>query len=154
MEVKFRSTCPASNAIDLIGDKWSLLIVRDIFLDTITYSEFLKSAEKISTNILVDRLKKLIEAGFISFVKNPDDKKIKYYYLENKGIDLFPIICQMALWTRSYLPLNPIHLKAITLLNEIDEKGIDQFVHDYISTYKLKRKKLTEDLVIPARPLS
>ena len=56
--VNYRSTCHISSLLDIIGDKWSLLIIRDIFLDRNTYSEFLKSDERIATNILVDRIKK------------------------------------------------------------------------------------------------
>ncbi len=56
-DIKFRSTCPVSSLIDIVGDKWSLIIIRDLFLDRNTYTEFLKSPEGIATNILVDRLK-------------------------------------------------------------------------------------------------
>ena len=84
-----RSNCPVSCALDFVGDKWSLLIVRDLFLNVNTYSDFLKSPEKIATNILVDRLKKLRENGIIDFRRGERDKKIKYYYLTELGIDMY-----------------------------------------------------------------
>ena len=68
--VNYRSTCPISSLLDIIGDKWSLLIIRDIFLDRNTYSEFLKSDERIATNILVDRIKKLKSLDLIFSTKN------------------------------------------------------------------------------------
>jgi DNA-binding HxlR family transcriptional regulator len=73
--MKNRSTCPVSSLLDIIGDKWSLLIIRDLFIGRDTYSEFLKAPERISTNILVDRLKKLTDAGLIEFTRNSDDKE-------------------------------------------------------------------------------
>jgi len=75
--MNFRSTCPVSNVLDIVGDKWSLLIIRDLFIGRNTYSDFLESPERISTNILVDRLKKLNQYGLIEFVRKSKDKKIK-----------------------------------------------------------------------------
>ena len=62
LDFEFRSHCPISSALDIFGDKWSLVIIRDLFIGINTYSDFLKSPEKISTNILVDRIKKLRKA--------------------------------------------------------------------------------------------
>lgn len=73
--MNFRSTCSISNLLDIIGDKWSILIVRDMFIGRNTYSDFLNAPEKISTNILVDRLKKLTQYGIIEYTKNSEDKK-------------------------------------------------------------------------------
>ena len=82
--INFRSTCPVSSVMDIIGDKWSLIIIRDLFLDRNTYSEFLKSPEGIATNILVDRLKKLTSYGLISYFKN-------LYSNTNIGSSVIPI---------------------------------------------------------------
>lgn len=70
--LEFRSSCVVSSVLYLVDDRWSLLIIRDVFLNKNTSSDFLKSPEKIFTNILVDRIKKLRSYGIIDFVK---DKK-------------------------------------------------------------------------------
>ena len=88
--VEKRSDCPLSRTLDLIGDKWSLLIIRDmLFFGKNTYNAFLDSAEKISTNILNDRLIKLAATGLIDY--NGPDKR-KKYILTPMGRDLKPIL--------------------------------------------------------------
>ena len=99
-DLTFRSTCPLSNILDLVGDRWSLIIIRDVFIGRNTYTEFLKSPEKISTNVLVDRIKKLREYELLGFRKDKIDRKIKYYYLTDMGISLYPILTEMSLWTK------------------------------------------------------
>ena len=90
---KKRSDCPLSNSLDIFGDKWSLLIIRDLmFFKKCTYNDFLKSAERISTNILASRLKALEENGIIEKLEHPDSKAKILYRLMQKGIDLLPII--------------------------------------------------------------
>ena len=85
-----RSLCPISCSLEVIGDKWSLLILRDmIFADKSTYNEFLDSPEGIATNILNDRLKKLTESGIITF---SGTEKRKKYALTKIGLDLKPVI--------------------------------------------------------------
>lgn len=92
-KVKRRSDCPISLALDIFGDKWSLLIIRDLmFLKKQTYSEFLISEEKISTNILADRLAKLENAGLIRKFRN-------LYSLTEKGIDLVPVMLEVVRWS-------------------------------------------------------
>ena len=82
---KRRSDCPLSCSLELIGDKWSLLIIRDMmFLGKSTYNEFLDSPEKISTNILNDRLIKLTEVGLLTFSGTAKRKK---YSLTKMGED-------------------------------------------------------------------
>ncbi|MEY3048972.1 MAG: hypothetical protein RL365_1010 [Bacteroidota bacterium] len=95
-----REACACAVALDLLGDKWSLLIVRDLFRGKNTYSAFLfESAEKIASNVLNDRLKKLRGLGIIEFRRNAKDLKIKEYYLTDRGIDLYPIIYELQKWT-------------------------------------------------------
>lgn len=85
-----RSLCPISCSLEVIGDKWSLLIIRDmIFAGKSTYNEFLDSPEGIATNILNDRLKKLTESGIITF---SGTEKRKKYSLTKIGMDLKPVI--------------------------------------------------------------
>ena len=72
------SLCACKVSLDILGDKWSIIIVRDLFRNKNTFSQFLKeSSEGIASNILIDRLKKLIELNIIGFERNPEDKKIK-----------------------------------------------------------------------------
>lgn len=85
-----RSKCPLSCTLELVGDKWSLLIIRDMmFFDKTTYNEFLGSTEGISTNILNDRLIRLAETGLISYTGTAKRKK---YKLTNMGQDLKPVL--------------------------------------------------------------
>jgi DNA-binding HxlR family transcriptional regulator len=89
-EEGIRSECPVSCTLDLIGDKWSLLIIRDMmYLGKTTYNEFLSSKEGISTNILRDRLIRLTEDGLITFT---GAEKRKKYELTKKGADLRPVL--------------------------------------------------------------
>ena len=98
MTEKFRSKCPMTNLLDLIGDKWSLIVIRDLFLYRNTFSQMInKGDEKISTNILSDRLKKLKENGFIGFINDKNDHKVKHYYLTDKGLDLNAVLYEMTI---------------------------------------------------------
>jgi DNA-binding HxlR family transcriptional regulator len=140
--VNYRSTCHISSLLDIIGDKWSLLIIRDIFLDRNTYSEFLKSDERIATNILVDRIKKLKSLDLIFFHKKPDNNKTKYYYLTNKGIDLYPVICEMTLWSHKYLNLKEIPPLGTDLINYIESKSLVHEISETVSDYQRRREML------------
>lgn len=94
--IKKRSECPISCSLDLVGDKWSLLIIRDmLYLGKTTYNEFLSSKEGISTNILNDRLIKLTEDQLITFTGTAKRKK---YELTKKGQDLKPVLESIALF--------------------------------------------------------
>lgn len=135
MNLNFRSTCPVSNLLDIIGDKWSILIIRDLFIGSNTYSDFLNAPEKISTNILVDRLKKLTQAGLIEFTKKPDDQKIKIYNLTSKGIDLYPLMVEMSLWSKKHLNV-PFHPLAEHIFKDIDSIGVEKHISKAISNYK------------------
>ena len=105
-----RSGCPITNVLDLIGDRWSLIIVRDLFIGRKTFKEFLNAPEGIASNILTSRLKSLTQSGFINYTRNPNNKKVKFYYLENKGIDLYPILYEMSMWSERNLnkPFHPL----------------------------------------------
>lgn len=96
---KDRSNCPLTCALDIVGDKWSLIIIRDIFLGKRTFTEFLKSKERIATNILTNRLELLINNNLLKVTKMPNDQKTKIYYLTDAGIDMYPIIYEMMQWS-------------------------------------------------------
>ena len=98
-----RSSCPLVNILDILGDKWSLVIVRDIFVGKKSYGELLTSPEKISTSVLASRLQLLEGAGLIKHLLSISDKKVKLYYLTDKGIDLYPILYEMFNWSKRNL---------------------------------------------------
>lgn len=102
----FRSRCPISLALDVIGDRWSLLIVRDLmFAGKRYYRELLRSDEGISSNILAERLARLVDVGVLSRTGDPTHKQKAIYSLTPKGIDLLPIVAQLGIWGRKYLPV-------------------------------------------------
>lgn len=94
-----------STALEAFGDKWTLLIVRDLlFKGKGTYGEFLRSEEKIATNILADRLLALEQAGVITKSPDPANGTKFIYRLSKKGIDLLPMLVEMILWSATYDP--------------------------------------------------
>jgi DNA-binding HxlR family transcriptional regulator len=104
-----RSDCPLNFGLEIFGDRWSLLIIRDLmFFGKRYYNEFLDSAEEISTNILADRLAMLEKEKIIQKRKDKDHKQKLVYTLTQKGIDLLPVIIEIGLWSEKYASnLNP-----------------------------------------------
>jgi DNA-binding HxlR family transcriptional regulator len=101
--MKHRSDCPISCLLDHVGDKWSLLIIRDIALyGKQSYKALQQSNEKIATNILAARLETLESSGLISKHADPDDKRKKRYVLTPAGKDLIPVLVEMILWSDQY----------------------------------------------------
>jgi len=122
---KKRSDCPVSCSLDIWGDKWSLLIVRDLmFAKQCTYGDFLKSEEKIATNILASRLQTLEKNEIISKSDHPDSKAKVLYKLTQKGIDLLPLMIEINLWAEKYYDL-PADRKA--MLKEV-KKDKEKFI--------------------------
>lgn len=139
---KKRSDCPISCSLDVWGDKWSLLIVRDLmFGKKFTYGDFLKSKEKIATNILASRLQMLEENGIITKSDHPESKAKVLYKLTQKGIDLVPIMVEMQLWADKYYTINP-NIKT-TVLKEI-KKDKDTYIKT--TTKELKKAALNTGL--------
>ena len=101
--IEWRSVCGVSCALDVVGDKWTLLVLRDLMLkQQCTFSDFLSAPENISTNILTVRLKKLAELGLIT--KGPGSSKRSHLYaLTEVGSDLEPVIRALAAWSGKYL---------------------------------------------------
>ena len=97
--VKRRSWCPLNASVEMLGDRWSLLIIRDMMLRGFrSYKEFLESYEGIATNILADRLRKLETYGVIAPERDPSDGRKVIYRLTAKGIGLAPVMSEMVLW--------------------------------------------------------
>jgi DNA-binding HxlR family transcriptional regulator len=100
---KRRSGCPLNASVEILGDRWSLLIIRDMMLRGFrSYKEFLESYERIATNILADRLRKLIAHGIIATGADPSDGRKLIYTLTPKGIDLAPVLTEMVLWAAGH----------------------------------------------------
>jgi DNA-binding HxlR family transcriptional regulator len=100
---KRRSGCPLNASVEMLGDRWSLLILRDMMLRGFsTFKEFLTSYEGIATNILSDRLKRLIAHGIITTKEDPSDGRKLIYVLTPKGLDLAPVLTEMVLWAAKH----------------------------------------------------
>jgi len=100
---KRRSECPLNASVEMLGDRWSLLIIRDMMLrGARTYKEFLECYEGIATNILADRLRKLREYGIIAAKPHLKDARKITYSLTKKGIDLAPVLTEMVLWAAAH----------------------------------------------------
>ena len=100
---KRRSECPLNASVEMLGDRWSLLIIRDMMLQGAhTYKTFLECYEGIATNILADRLRKLAAYGIITTEPDPSDGRKVIYLLTKKGIDLAPVLTEMVLWAAAH----------------------------------------------------
>ena len=100
-----RSHCSVNYGLEIFGDKWSLLIVRDIvFAGKKTYGEFLKSEEGVATNILASRLAFLEEQGILSKAPSSADRRKDLYTLTEKGLDLIPILLDIVVWSAKHDP--------------------------------------------------
>ena len=102
-KIKRRSECPLNASVEMLGDRWSLLIIRDMMLRGFrSYKEFMECYEGIATNILADRLRKLVAYGIIATEPNPADGRKVVYSLTPKGIDLAPVLTEMVLWAAAH----------------------------------------------------
>lgn len=97
------NTCPINASLLVLGDRWSLLVVRDLlFAGYRTFNEFLRSAQGVATNILADRIKGLLDAGIITKAADPDDGRKWIYSLTPKGVDLAPVLLELSRWGSTY----------------------------------------------------
>ncbi|GAB3920558.1 winged helix-turn-helix transcriptional regulator [Larkinella terrae] len=139
-ELNQRSACPVSTSLDVLGDKWTLLILRDmVFAGKSTYGQFLQSAEKIATNILADRLSVLESQGILTKAVAVDKKSKFTYSLTEKGVETIPIIVALILWgSKHYITdIDP------GLLNEL-QAGKDSAIEKY---QRLAREKSLASLL-------
>ena len=116
-----RSGCPINLTLEAVGDKWSLIVIRDmIFGDRRHFRELLTNSEEgIASNILADRLKRLVRAGIITKADDLTHKQKSIYSLTEQGIELLPVLAQMAAWGRKYLPAS----EELSIRAELLEKG-------------------------------
>ena len=105
MRQDYRSTCPISTALELVGDRWTLLVIRDLmFAGKRHFREFLKSEEGISSNVLADRLNSLVEDGIVTRRDDPTHAQKAIYSLTDKGLNLLPVLLAMSAWAQKYHP--------------------------------------------------
>lgn len=120
-----RSDCPINFSLETFGDMWSLLIVRDIvYFGKKTYGEFLDSDEHIATNILASRLYQLEQKGILAKTRCETDKRKEIYILTEKGLDLIPILLEMANWGAHHDPQTGAPMNWIALVNANKEQII------------------------------
>lgn len=130
-KIEHRSTCPISTALDIFGDKWSLLVVRDLmFNQKKTYGEFLASEEKIATNILADRLNLLEMGGIISKEAHPESKAKVLYKLTSKGIDLIPTMVEIILWSEQHHVVHPFASEFAQMVKKDKDGMLKQLKED------------------------
>ncbi len=105
MTAKRRSSCPIAFGLDLFGDRWSLLVLRDlVFGGKTRFQELADSAERVATNVLTDRLARLVEAGLIAKVADPADRRRFSYVPTKKGLDLVPTMLEIVRWSARHDP--------------------------------------------------
>jgi DNA-binding HxlR family transcriptional regulator len=124
MRNEFRSTCPVASALDIIGDKWSLLIMRDMLTQgKKTFKEFSESQEGIAPGILSARLKWLEENALMTKQKLPQNQKENIYLLTERGIELAPIILELILWSDKNLRGQNPEMPSISQIGDFSNKS-------------------------------
>ncbi|PCJ82751.1 MAG: transcriptional regulator [Bacteroidetes bacterium] len=136
-----RSDCPVSRALDILGDKWTLLIIRDIVFGGFRfYNEFLNSGEGIATNVLSDRLKLLEQNGFIESKQYEKQRTKKLYLLTEKGIGLIPIVVELLIWGFDFdtsLPI-PEDRKVIIARMKYDKENLIKEITESVRKHDSK----------------
>lgn len=136
MEHNFRCNCPITSAIDIVGDKWSLVIIKQMLTEgKKTFKDFMESDEAIATNILSSRLKMLEQFKIIIKGKLPENKKTNIYTLTDKGITLTPIIVELSIWSDNNVREFHSDLYAGEEL-EMIRSNKEKFIENIIENYK------------------
>lgn len=140
--VQFRSLCPVATGLDVFGDKWTLLILRDmLFFHKSTFNEFKDAPELMPSKMLSNRLKKLESLGFVSRKKGEVNKKNVHYLLEEKGMETFPIMVEIALFTTDfyYDHLGDTYTEVVKTRMKNDK---DNYINEMIESYKSFKESL------------
>ena len=121
------------NALDIVGDKWSLIVIRDLLGGKTTFKEFMNGPEKIASNILSQRLKWLKNHEILDFRYRKDNKKEKCYYLTNKGIGLYPVMSELMLWSAKNVnnEFNKRGKEVIRKLKNDKQGRIEEVIQNY-----------------------
>jgi DNA-binding HxlR family transcriptional regulator len=134
-----QSGCPVAFTLDTFGDKWSLLVLRDMFMNGKRYyGEFLESPEHVASNILADRLKRLEEARVITKNHDPENQKKYVYELTQKGVDLLPLMLEAITWGSKYLSGNTAPKEFLRRL----KKDREAVTHEILESLKRKESFL------------
>ena len=122
-----------SNALDVVGDKWSLIVIRDLLGGKTTFKDFMNGPEKIASNILSQRLKWLKNHEILDYRYRKDNKKEKCYYLTDKGMGLYPVMSELMLWSAENLntEFNDRGKKVIKSLQKDKNARIKEVVENY-----------------------
>ncbi|PWN06784.1 winged helix-turn-helix transcriptional regulator [Rhodohalobacter mucosus] len=146
MKHEFRCDCPITSALDILGDKWMLVIVKQMLLEgKETFKEFTESEEAIATNILSAKLKLLEEAGIVTKNKLPENKKSNLYLLTERGLAIAPIIVELAIWSDTHLrDFNPSIVNGEEM--ELLRSDKAAFTNALVRAY---RKKLADTTAVP-----
>ena len=144
MENHFRCKCPITSALDIIGDKWSLVVIKQmLFEGRSTFKDFVESPEAIATNILASRLKLLEEFGLLEKHKIPTNKKTNIYVLTEKGLALTPVLIEFTLWSKYNIQdFNP-NLNLHTGLDKLEQDKETGFTAIIANYNQYKRTLLT-----------
>ncbi|MEI8134653.1 MAG: helix-turn-helix domain-containing protein [bacterium] len=135
--IKKRSDCPLSFSLDIFGDRWSLLIIRDIIIHgRFTFGEMSRSKENIASNILSDRLALLESESILTKRISPENKSKFIYGLTKKGIDLVPVIIEIMKWGAKYNPDTPPPPKKVIAKHEADKRF-------FVRKYKQRQRSIT-----------
>ena len=138
---KQKSNCPQYLALEVIGDKWTLLIIRDMMIGGKRYfGEFLKSKEKIASNILTNRLQSLEKEGIIYKTKDTEHKQKIIYLLTEKGINLFPILMENARWSLKYKSVNKDDAKIVKSILHGGTEKMKLIMEELKITHLLEKK--------------
>jgi DNA-binding HxlR family transcriptional regulator len=139
---EFRSLCPVATGLDILGDNWTLLILRDmIWGHKCLFSEFKESPEHMPSKMLSNRLKKLEKLGFISKKVGLANKKSVYYLMEDKGMDAFPIMIEMAIFTSKHF-LDYLGSTYTKEARGVMIKNKKEYIADMVKQYKRFKKSL------------
>lgn len=132
LDTIFRCNCPVTSALDIVGDKWTLVVIKLMLLEQKkTFKEFSESDESIAPSILSNRLKTLEKIGFVVKQKLPDNQKTNHYFLTEKGLSLTPVIIELALWSHH-------NIKAVDNLNIANIRDKNELHRAIIEKYKSK----------------
>jgi len=131
-----RSNCPISFGLEIFGDKWSLLILRDIFFKGAKhYREFLSGNERIATNILASRLKKMVDQGLIEKKRDESNRRQYIYIPTKKGLELIPTMLEIVLWSANNDPeTEAVESYVRRLRNRTDKNGAIQEIYEKFRT--------------------
>jgi len=150
MNNKFRCNCPITSALDLVGDKWTLVILKQILIEgKQSFKDFSESDEAIATNILASRLKMLEEFKILTKDKLTNNKKVNIYHLTEKGIALTPVIIELAIWSDSNMrEFHPqmIEGEHMTLLKNNKEAFVLDIQNNYRTKINPVLNKFQEDI--------